>query len=400
MPVILFFGTMNAMPMMYARAYRAAGRDVVYFVDVPPSDTLSRPENHFADITYPYAHWIVEQHLPTQLIASLFPRLVKKTFTSKANIPRGSVPEAVFLGGYFVALAPYFPSQTKKIFLSYGSDLERWVDSARSDEVYDAVRSTSVFRLLPEKMGRWLIKKVMQRNEAGANACDDVLFFPKGMSPQGDKVIDKLVEHGVRYTPRYDISFDIFEGVDRVIKDRTSEFVVVSPVRFLYSDLPAEFAHHNKGNDLIIRGLARFRSETQAQLKVHFFDKGPDAEHARALCVELGIADVVTWHNPVPLTQLLSMYESADVVFDQVGSHWVGAVGMYALYMGKPLIANLGNLGFLGEIPALQAADVDGIVQALHVAHSRVGLADLHVRAKEFAQASVGPEAVIKKLGI
>ena len=38
---------------------------------------------------------------------------------------------------------------------------------------------------------------------------------------------------------------------------------------------------------------------------------------------------------------LLKLYNRSDICFDQVGKHWVGAIGGYALWLGKPLIANI-----------------------------------------------------------
>ena len=38
--------------------------------------------------------------------------------------------------------------------------------------------------------------------------------------------------------------------------------------------------------------------------------------------------------------ELLRLYQQSDICFDQVGKHWIGAIGGYALWLGKPLIAN------------------------------------------------------------
>lgn len=397
--MILFFGTMNAMPMMYAKAYRSLGKQVTYYVDVAKSNGLSRPENHFADIEYPYPSWIVERVLPTQLLASLFPRITKAMMIRRRSAASGT-PEAVFLGGYFVAFAPFFPKHTRKVFLSYGSDLERWVDSSKADAVYEAVKTTSIFKYLPSTIGRWFVNKIIERNARGAKACDDVLFFPRGMSQQGDRVVDLLGSSGVRYIPRYDISMDALTGITREVKPRGEKLVIVSPVRFFYKDLPAVFAHECKGNDKIIRGIAAFRQKTNANIEVHFFEKGPHVDDAKMLCIELGLQDVVVWHKTVPLDRLLEMYAAADVIFDQVGSHWVGAVGMYALYMGKPLIANIDNLSSLGEVPALNARTSDEVAERLSEVHTGANLADLHRLSKIFADTAIGPESVIAKLGI
>ena len=85
---ILFFGSMNNMPMMYARELRRLGQDVIYFVDVPADDTLSRPECHYSDISHPYPDWIVEFVLPSQLLANVFPRPMLRLMLRKARARR------------------------------------------------------------------------------------------------------------------------------------------------------------------------------------------------------------------------------------------------------------------------------------------------------------------------
>jgi hypothetical protein len=65
----------------------------------------------------------------------------------------------------------------------------------------------------------------------------------------------------------------------------------------------------------------------------------------------------------------LDYYEQSDILFDQVGSHWLGGVGMYAAYMGKPLIANA-RLDVFGDVwgddvPILDASSVDDIFRHL-----------------------------------
>ena len=69
---IVFLGSMNAMPMMYALELKKKGFEVIYFVDAPVSDKLCRPENHFSDIQYPYPDWIVEVSLKTQMLLPFF----------------------------------------------------------------------------------------------------------------------------------------------------------------------------------------------------------------------------------------------------------------------------------------------------------------------------------------
>lgn len=72
--LVVFLGSMNAMPMMYAIELRKMGYDVLYFVDVSRNDALCRPENHYPEIQFPYPPWIIELRLPSQLLLALFPR--------------------------------------------------------------------------------------------------------------------------------------------------------------------------------------------------------------------------------------------------------------------------------------------------------------------------------------
>jgi hypothetical protein len=123
----LFFGTMNAMPMVYARELRKLGQDVVYFVDVPRSDSLSRPECHYADIGYPYPNWIIEFPLVSPLLANIFPKITLQRMLRKARTRKRLGPiKAAFMGGHFVAFAPHLPKEALRIFLSYGSDFDVW----------------------------------------------------------------------------------------------------------------------------------------------------------------------------------------------------------------------------------------------------------------------------------
>lgn len=74
----------------------------------------------------------------------------------------------------------------------------------------------------------------------------------------------------------------------------------------------------------------------------------------------------------MPLLDLLELYEQADVCFDQVGPHWIGAIGGYALYLGKPLIANPAAATRIGYWPqdnpvcaATTEEDVDNWLELL-----------------------------------
>lgn len=395
---VLFLGTMNAMPMMYALALKEMGQQVLYLVDVPATDKLSRPEHQYQQISYPYPEWIVELVLPSQLLVSLLPSLFMLWLKTKLKpLLLGQDIKAVFLGGQFIALAPRFAKTTQKLLLSYGADLEWFCNPQRVDALAEEFGAKSFLQYLPAWLRHSLIKVMVQRNYQGALCCQTLLFFPPGFSQTGDAMVQQLQQHGVHYIPRLDVSFTPLQGFDRSYKPRQGMLQILCPVRFHYQDISAQACGENKGNDLIIKALARFVRQ-HPQVQIHFFDKGPDVLNGRKLCDELGLSPFVTWHQQMSLPELLALYQQADICFDQVGNHWMGAVGIYALYFGKPLIVNAANLRHLPQLPLFQASSEQEILGHL-LALTDENLAKLYYpKALASAEANFGPQHVLQEL--
>jgi len=395
--VVIFFGTMNAMPMMYARELRKLGQDVIYFVDVPEKNTLCRPENHFQDIAYPYPEWIVEFILPTPLTANLFPKLTLRLMLRKARCQKKfDVVKAVFLNGSFISYAPHLEKSTFKIFLTHGSDLDTWCNTRNTDALSQGMRRRSIFKFMPYMITKRLIKSIVSKNLKSAKKADVLLYFPRGMNKIGDRIISEIESAGVTYVPRYDVSFDLLKHVNREFKAPRAKLVVFSVVRFLYKTFPEGNEGYCKGNDNIIQGLAKYKKFNN-NIEIHFVEKGEDVHYAKILCDELGLSDVVVWHKEMPFKNLIKLFELADICFDQVGTHWVGA-GIYALYLGRPLIANAKNLSFMGESPIMNAENPDDVFNCM------VALSDpsfrrvISDRSKQFADERFGPSAVLENL--
>ncbi len=395
---VLFLGTMNAMPMMYALALKEMGQQVLYLVDVPATDKLSRPEHQYRQISYPYPDWIVEMVLPSQLLVSLLPSLFLLWLKTRLKPQlQGQNIKAVFLGGQFIALAPLFGAQTQKLLLSYGADLEWFCNPQRVDALAEEFKAKSFLQYLPAWLRHGLIKRIVERNYLGALQCQTLLFFPPGFSQTGDLMVQQLQQHGLHYIPRLDVSFTPLQGFDRSYKPRQGALQILCPVRFHYQDISAQACGENKGNDLIIRALARFVQQ-YPQVQIHFFEKGPDVQNGRALCDELGLSPYVVWHQQMSLPELLALYQQADICFDQVGNHWMGAVGIYALYFGKPLIVNAANLRHLPPLPLFQACNEQQIFDHL-LALTDEALAKLYYpKALACAEVNFGPAHVLQEL--
>lgn len=399
--VIVFLGTMNAMPMMYAMELKKLGYNVLYFVEVSQKDTLSRPENHFPGISYPYPSWIIELVLPSGIFVPLFPRLFASLYSYIIKQKTGRQASCFVLNGLYSSMAPFLAASASKIGLPHGSDLDTWAYTESTDVVVNNFVNRSVFKYLPKFLSRILIKSIINKQYHGYATSDAVVYFPKGFNAQGDKVIDKLGNNGVRFVPRYDMSFEPLLGQPREFKKPSEKLELFSGVRFLFQSFPEGNVGYNKGNDVIIKGIAKYFL-INPNIVVHFVEKGEDVMQAKTLCQQLGLEEAVVWHKEMPFKDLLLLYNRADICFDQVGEHWIAAIGAYALWLGKPLIANADIAVRCGiwppDNPVCSARTAEEVYEWL------VKLTDPDVRrtvserSRDFADASLGPNDVLNKI--
>ena len=398
--VIVFMGSMNAMPMMYALELKRLGYEVIYFVDAPRKDSLSRPECHFPEISYPYPNWIVELVLPSQILLPLFPRIFAAQYQRKIRHLTNKGLACFILNGFFCSLAPYLSGSVSKIGLSHGSDLDVWANTEDADILAQSFKGRSIFKYLPRLISNALIKYVVNKQFTGFSRVDRVVYFPRGFSVRGDKVIHRLTALGVRHVPRYDASFEQFQGQSREFKEQSEKLEIFSVVRFIFRTFPDGDPGSNKGNDLIIEGIAKYHS-LNPNLCVHFVEKGEDVRYAKELCRTFGLESVVVWHKEMPFKELLVLFGRSDICFDQLGEHWIGA-GMYALFLGKPLIANVGSAVKSGvwpiDNPVCSARNSDEVCEWLVRLENSELRRKLSSRSKEFAEAYLGSGKVLKCL--
>ena len=303
--IIIFLGTMNAMPMHYAMELRKLNQEVVYFVDEKKENTLHRPECHFKNsISYPYPDWIIEFIIPSKLLISIFPQFFKFILLkSLPNKYKNKKIKAIFYSGFYVSLIKLFKNNIN-IFLSYGSDLEYFCNVDLIDELAEDFKNKSFTRYLPKRLVYTIISKVVNNQFIGAKKSDYVLFFPRGNSIKGDKVINELIENNVKYIERYDDMYiDDFKSYEKKSKFGDNELVILCATRFSYTNLTLN-DQENKGNDIIIKGIAKYIQSTNRKIVIHFFEKGQDVNEAKKLCKELKIENNIIWHYPLLVLQL------------------------------------------------------------------------------------------------
>lgn len=361
LPRIGFIGCMNAMPMAYALKFLRDGHDVRFVVEAEPDDFLMRPEHQYAnEVRYPYPSWIREIRWKSDLLHH-----VTLPWSNREAVKAMADCDVVILNDYGFALAPNMPKGALCVALSSGADVDilcRW------EMAWSFAASVRRKWLYPVRLVLELWRTCLQRR--GLATCDIVSYFPRGLNHLGDEVIAELLRSNrpPQLIERYDANFAAV-GVQHVSIPKRPLQRIFAPVRFnLLPPAGGEFEY--KGNDLILQALARYLQRNPS-VEIHLFEKGPPADLAlaRRMCHELGIESAVTWHQPTNLPGLLKLYENADVVIDQVGTHWMGGVGFYALYMGRPVIANA-RLDVFGQlwgtdIPILNATTSDQIVSHL-----------------------------------
>ncbi|MAD89998.1 MAG: hypothetical protein CMK64_09865 [Pseudoalteromonas sp.] len=399
---IVFLGSMNAMPMMYAIELKKLGYPVLYFVDAHFDDHLNRPESHFQDISYPYPSWIKELQLSSQLFLPFAKAGFSKFIEQKVRNFSDETPQLYVLNGFFISLAPSLKNKAHNVIaLSHGSDLDSWADKSEDNQLIDSFSGMSFFKFLPKTISSKLIRHVVSTQYNGLENSDKVIYFPKKFNDRGDIVINELIKSGVKYHERYDISFEPLIKEDRTFKQREGKLVVFSGVRFLFETFTEGNQMYSKGNDIIIKGIAEFYKQYK-DIEVHFVEKGPDVQKAKELCKELGIESLIQWHSEMKFSELLKLYRKADICFDQVGKHWIAAIGGYALWLGKPLIANaelsIKSGVWPSDTPVLDAKTPEQISESLHALLDDEYRKTISEESKVFAERYFSPNKLLEEI--
>ena len=398
--VIVFLGSMNAMPMAYAIELKKLGYEIIYFVDAPKKHALSRPECHFPDIAYPYPSWVVEFVLPSQILLPLFPKIFAALYQWKIRRLTEKKIGGYVLNGFFSSLAPFLFGDAKKVGLSHGSDLDVWANIAVADALAKSFKERSIFRYLPEGVSRILIKYIIEKQYIGYVKTDAVVYFPVGFNEAGDQVVRRLLDSGVQYIPRYDASFVQLAEQPREYKNSTEILEILSLPRFLFKTFPEGNMGYSKGNDIIIAGIAKYYSRNKS-IRVHFIEKGEDVQCAKEICRQFNIEDIVHWHKEMPFKDLLLLVRDSDVCFDQVGCHWIGA-GVYAMYLGKPLIANADPVVHSGvwpvDNPVCSASTPDDVYDWLVKLENSDYRKMVSEKSKQFVEFQMSPLKMLNSL--
>ncbi|MFC5498403.1 hypothetical protein ACFPOE_12735 [Caenimonas terrae] len=364
MAKIAFLGNTNCMPFRYALHMKKMGHEVVFYIDSNRDERLHRPEFLFREIGYPYPDWIVELGWkPRGRDYLTWPRNLRR-LVDTLNADRW---DGVVLCGEWLKLASYLKHRGAFVALLAGSDLD--VVASYKQVMASRYPGSAVASIAAK--GLQMLGAFLQRR--GIRKCTLVNYYPEGINPNGDLLLQEIMKGGT-YARLQNRGLSVENTPYRQPSTRTGASVVVfSPTRFIWkSPLPIGYTEQeNKGNDVMLRGLAQFYLKTGIAIKVHLVEKGIHVNQAKELAAALGIAHLITWHQEMSLAEILEWYAASDIILDQFGSHWLGAGAVDSMLMGRPVIGNARNDVFvrvLGQaIPMCNAVNEQEISDWLEI---------------------------------
>ena len=122
-------------------------------------------------------------------------------------------------------------------------------------------------------------------------------------------------------------------GLARELRERLgADFIAFHPSRQHWG--PERSPSWEKGNDIFLRGFARFVKDDQPAAAAVLVDWGATADASRALIAELGIADRVLWIAPQNASGMASYIRATDILADQFFLGAWGSTMPRALYFG------------------------------------------------------------------
>lgn len=120
---------------------------------------------------------------------------------------------------------------------------------------------------------------------------------------------------------------------------KRTEFLIFSQARHLWKNV--EFFYgvaESKGNDVLIRGFAKFSNVTLKKTKLVLVEYGPDVEESKKLIQELKIEQNIIWIPKTSRSCILKVIQYSDLIVDQFMIDTIGCSGWEAIASGKNLV--------------------------------------------------------------
>ncbi len=149
------------------------------------------------------------------------------------------------------------------------------------------------------------------------------------MSLNNDFILNTLQKIGFKNSIIPPLPFMYYPGLEKVTQavnqltqsideaKAAGNLILVQQSRQWWKTAPANIS---KGNDIFLKGLAKFKAENPAQkFRCYLFAYGADVEASKALIAELGLEADIVWLPVMLRREILAVLKRADIGVGQFG---------------------------------------------------------------------------------
>jgi glycosyltransferase involved in cell wall biosynthesis len=323
-----FFGNTNNYPFMLAQALRGLGHDVLFVVT--SQELLNRPESRYPEFNSGCPDWIVDVAQITEWdLITLSPSLAP-------ILEVLSTCDRLVLNDIGPSLWPLL--RRPAIVLLTGSDLQHYANFATID-VRIAHWDPAYKASAEGQVNLNLFREFIQRQREGIREAVAVRYFPLGLVPEGDAMLDEI---GVPKFRRVFLPSAELELIQPKPAPHNDPVRIFCATRLTWK-LPIEPGRSlldYKGSDIMIRGLGLFYRQTGVRLDIQLVRKGLHVDETEQLVAEEGLTDQVTWSDEMSLTEVWAEFARCDIVIEQLADSAIGGAGLDAMATGRPVIGN------------------------------------------------------------
>jgi glycosyltransferase involved in cell wall biosynthesis len=151
----------------------------------------------------------------------------------------------------------------------------------------------------------------------------------------------------------------------QLCRELNADFLVFHPARQHWE--PQRHPSWEKGNDIFLKGFARFVETARPGAAAVLVDWGKTVAQSKALIEQLGIADQIAWIKPQNAAGMAAYIRASDVLADQFFLGAWGSTMPRALYLGTPAMIYVNeeiHRWCFSEMPPIVNADTSDAVHA------------------------------------
>lgn len=165
----------------------------------------------------------------------------------------------------------------------------------------------------------------------GLNNPTDEYPLYKALYAISDSVRNFTTEQGFE-------SKTIYNGID-VTKFENTEKIPYNDNKLHFVQVSRLF-HKNKGQDIVLRSIAKIKSMGYTNFKFHFIGEGDSHSYLESLARELDIEELVTFEGEVPQDKLYNRLKSFDLLIQASRFEGFGLTIAEAMAAGVPVIVS------------------------------------------------------------